>query len=465
MSKHLLALAVALAFAGSAHAGVSTVITPVNLDPAGSGLNDETPASPVGGNLGTTVGEQRRIAYQFAADIWEQVLVSNVEILVEASFQPLTCTASSGVLGSAGTKTVHANFTNSVPELWYGAALANSRAGSDLSPTNNDISSRFNSNLGTPGCLESSGWYYGLDGATPAGKINFLNVVMHEIGHGLNFQGFYSYTTGAPFSGRADIYSSFVRDNNTGLAWTAMTDAQRVTAAIGNNLVWTGSEVVNKAPTVLGPQVNVFILGPRPADFPMVTAGYGPVATTANFTAGTVVRGKDASGSTLGCSAYPAGAFTGKTVLIDRGTCSFKLKTLNAQNAGAAKVIIANNAVSGFPGMGNDPSITDTITIPSIGITLSDGNRLKKNTILGVEANLQVKAGQYAGTDTTGRVYLYSPNPVASGSTFSHFDVRLSPNALMEPFISGDLNANSTSGLDLTPALFKDVGWSLWGAP
>ena len=462
MNKTLLALGLSLAFAGAAHA---TTITPVNMDPAGSGLNDTTVAAPVGGNPGTSIGEQRRIAYQFAADLWEAILVSSVETKVEASFQALTCTATSAVLGSAGTKTVHANFTNGVADTWYGNALANARAGADVSPTGNEIASRFNSNLGQANCLSGSGWYYGLDGNTPAGQISFLDVVMHEIGHGLNFQGFYSLTSGAPFGTAPnvfpDIYSRNVRDNGTGMAWTDLTNAQRVTAAIGGGLVWTGATVTAEAPAVLGPQVNLFLLlSGRPLDFPMVTAGYGPVATTANFTTGQIVRAKDPSGGTsLGCAAFPAGAYTGKTVLMDRGSCSFKLKTMNAQNAGAAKVIIANNAASGYPGMGDDTAVPGTATIPSIGITQAAGNMIKKNLIFGVQGNLQVKAGQFAGTDTSGRVYLYAPNPVAGGSSFSHFDVSLSPNALMEPFINDSLNA--AVELDLTPALFQDMGWTL----
>ena len=460
MNKTLLAVGLAFAFAGAANA---TTITPVNMDPAGAGLNDTTVATPVGGNIGTTVGEQRRIAYQFAADLWEVMLGSSVEIKVEASFAALSCTATSGVLGSAGTRTVHADWTGGtapVANTWYGAALANSLAGSDLDPTNNDIRSQFNANLGQPACLAGSGWYYGLDGNTPVGKINFLDVVMHEIGHGLNFQGFYSLGTGAPFSGRADIYSRNVFDNNSGLAWTAMTDAQRVTAAIGANLVWTGATVTAEAPALLGDQVNLYLLSNRPKDFPMVTAGYGPVATTANFGAGQIVKVKDVAGGTsLGCAAFPAGAYAGKTVLIDRGTCSFKLKTLNAQNAGATKVIVANNAAAGYPGMGDDAAITDTITIPSIGITKAAGDTIKKSLLVGVQGALQVKPGQFAGTDTSGRVYLYAPNPVAGGSSFSHFDVSLSPNALMEPFINDSLNA--AVELDLTPALFEDLGWDM----
>ena len=63
------------------------------LDAPGVGFNDTTPAAPVGGNTGTTVGQQRLITFQAAADAWGRVLESPVPIVVEASFAPLDCTA------------------------------------------------------------------------------------------------------------------------------------------------------------------------------------------------------------------------------------------------------------------------------------------------------------------------------------------------------------------------------------
>ena len=44
------------------------------------------------------------------------------------------------------------------------------------------------------------------------------------------------------------------------------------------------------------------------------------------------------------CAALPAGSLTGKVALVRRGTCSFYVKTFNAQNAGAASVVFYNNA-------------------------------------------------------------------------------------------------------------------------
>ena len=469
MNKRFLAAAFALAFAGAAEA---TVITPVNMDPAGSGLNDSTPAEPVGGNPGTTIGEQRMRVYQFAADLWETVLDSPVETRVQASFIPLNCNATSATLGAAGTQYVFANFGNGVSNTWYGNALANALAGEDLSPAineednGNEIISFFNSNLGQSNCLASSGWYYGLDGNTPAGQVSFLDVVMHEIAHGLNFSGFYDLSTGAPFSEQdgsnafPDIYSRNVFDNASNMAWVNMTNAQRVSAAKGGKLVWTGTNVTAGAPAELDGVVTLAVIGNRPASYSIVTAGYGPLATPESFTAGRLVYGTDPTGGThLGCQAFPAGAFTGKTVLLDRGTCSFKTKTLNAQNAGADQVIIANNVSNGFPGMGDDAAVVATIEIPSVGITKASGLALRKALAIGISVALQESATQLSGADAAGRVSLYAPSTLALGSTFSHFDVSLAPNALMEPFINDDLDA--ATDLDLTPALFKDLGWTL----
>ena len=130
----------------------------VNGDPAGSGLNDPTARAPEGLNPGTTLGEQRRIAYQFAADLWGAVLESTQTIYVGGSFQALSCNATSAVLGSAGATYNVRDFTGAPQAAtWYPAALADNLANADFAPNTIDIVSFFNSNLGTPGCLTSSG--------------------------------------------------------------------------------------------------------------------------------------------------------------------------------------------------------------------------------------------------------------------------------------------------------------------
>jgi hypothetical protein len=104
MSKHhfaklsALALSTILGISFGAQASAGATIVIVNLDGPGEGFNDTTPAAPVGGNNGATLGDQRLIAFQYAADIWGSTLDSNVTIRIQAAFNPL----GAGILGSAG---------------------------------------------------------------------------------------------------------------------------------------------------------------------------------------------------------------------------------------------------------------------------------------------------------------------------------------------------------------------------
>src|SRR3954462_12900845 len=147
----------------------TATIVIVNNNAPGLGFNDPPPAAPLGGNPGTTVGQQRLIAFQYAANVWGSILDSPVTIYIQSSFQPLACTATSAVLGSAGAIQVFGNFPSTeIQNTWYHVALANKLAGADLSPGPNgtsadDIIALFNSALGQPGCLTGVGWYYGLD--------------------------------------------------------------------------------------------------------------------------------------------------------------------------------------------------------------------------------------------------------------------------------------------------------------
>lgn len=72
-----------------------------------------------------------------------------------------------------------------------------------------------------------------------------------------------------------------------------------------------------------------------------------------------------------GCTVSgPLPDFSGMAVLIRRGTCAFHEKALNAQNAGAAAVILYNNAAGRF-----SPTVAGTpaITIPVVAISDTEG--------------------------------------------------------------------------------------------
>ena len=131
MNKAIIGAAIASILAFSASASAADVRL-INEDAAGVGLNDTTPAVPVGGNPGKTRGEQARIVYQYAMDMWGGVLESSSTINVYASFAPLGCTASSGTLAQAGANwTFNLTDGNGVRRR-YGSALADAVTGIDL---------------------------------------------------------------------------------------------------------------------------------------------------------------------------------------------------------------------------------------------------------------------------------------------------------------------------------------------
>ncbi|MDI9238289.1 serine protease [Lysobacter sp. LF1] len=475
MRKQLLASALALAGAFAfAHADAAQLVLLNGDAGTGLGLDDPTPATPVGLNPGTTVGQQRQIVYRFAMDLWGSVLKSDVPIKVGASFQRLNCTATGATLGSAGANWVDRDYPNApIKGIWYNAALADSLAGVDLDPVPDDpadIVSRFNGDLGKPDCLVGTTWYYGLDGKTPPGGINFLNVVMHEIGHGLGFQGFLDKSTGQflDFDGegpRSDAYTQNAYDNALGIGFNSPTStpAQRAeTMRTAGRLVWSGTRVKNEAALVLDNRQYFTVTAPAgiAGRYLYGTASFGPPVSPANFT-GQVVQGLDesnASGLSTTDACTPltnAAAVAGKLVLVDRGTCGFVIKAANVQAAGGIGMVVADN-VAGSPPPdlgGSDPNIT----IPAIRITLADGNTFKAN--LPVNVTFQVDPVLLQGADDTGRVRLYAPSVVAPGSTFSHYDTALAPNALMEPFDTPTVQAQYN--VDLTPALYRDMGWKV----
>lgn len=240
------------------HASAAATITIVNLDGPGEGFNDPSApdaASTTGGNTGETLGRQRLLAFQFAANIWGALLDSPVEVRVEARFDPLTCTETSAILGQAGAVSVFRDFSGAPRQgTWYPVALASKLFGADLDPPNilnpntNDIVALFNSSLGQTGCLTGRPWYFGLDQTPPPTRFDFVTVLLHELGHGLGFQTFVNLATGAKFLGFDDAYMVHLEDHSTGLLYPAMLNAQRVAASMNTgNLHWVGPRVVAKS--------------------------------------------------------------------------------------------------------------------------------------------------------------------------------------------------------------------------
>lgn len=470
------AVVAALTVAGSmvamqpVHAAVSIVIN--NINGPGVGFNDATPVAPVGGNTGTTLGEQRLIAFTYAANLWGATLTSNVPIVINAQFTALSCTANSATLGSAGATRVYSDFAAGIkPATWYSYALANKINGAEVDEAPGpQINARFNSNLGQANCLAGSPFYLGLDG-NHGTAVDFVEVLLHEMGHGIGFQTFTNGSTGAPFFGQPSVWDHFLLGTAANKLWVSMTDAERAASAISiNGLVWTGANVNSAVPNVLrtgtaaltvggaaaGAAAGVYAVGEAsfgsPVGSPVVTGQIMPVVDQAD-------------GTGLACnplSAINALAVKNNIALIDRGVCGFVVKVKNAQNAGAIGVVIADNAPGAVTGLGGSDR---TIMIPAVRITQADGVKLKASltrrsrTASGVIGTIGTVGSQIAGADVLGRALMYAPNPFQPGSSVSHFDVSMFRNQLMEPSINGDLTQSVIPPKDMTLPLLKDIGW------
>ena len=465
--RQLFILATVLVLAFNASAGTGKIIIR-NLDAKGVGFDDPTPVAPVGGNPGTTLGQQRLIVFQEAAKRWQNAIDTNVDIVIAATFAPIgTCTANEAVLGAAGALYWKHSFPGAPQQnVWYPAALANKLAGTDLD-VRDDIQARFNADVDKPECLSASNsdWYYGLD-SNHGSDVDLFVVVLHEIAHGLGFGG-----RGAEFAeNRPSVFETFMFDTVAGLRWNQMTvEQRRVSVTNTGNVVWDGPNVRDNIARFLTPVTTLTVTQPAAIarNYDIGQAAFGPSVRTTALSGKVVqaVDGPDATSAstTDGCSALTnAGAVAGNIALIDRNSCTFVVKALNAQAAGATGVIIANMPAEGRdelcypPGMGGTST---EVRIPVLSLSTVDGNALKAQLTANaqVEGMLRVDPAQLSGATREGHVRLYSPCTTEPGSSTYHWDTVASPNLLMEPSVSSDL----AHGLDLTLSQMLDIGWTL----
>jgi hypothetical protein len=372
-------------------------------------------------------------------------------------------------LASAGAVQIFADFQNAeFANTWYPVALANKLAGVDLAPgadfTNaDDVSSRFNANIGNTGCFEGGGWYYGLDSKNPANLTDMVNTLIHEFAHGLGFSSFVDETNGSEIRGMTDTYSRQLKDITSGKTWDIMTNAERKASAVNfRKVAWTGATVTAAVPQVLALGVPSLIVN-SPASiaraYDVGLADFGPQPTSPGITGDVVLVNDGVGTATDGCE--PLTGLAEKIALIDRGNCNFTVKAINAQDAGATAVVIVNNVAGTAPGLGGSDT---SIRIPTVSVSLADGNTIKSQLGVGVNATVGLDTSRRAGTivdESTGATYalVYTPTPVDPGSSVSHYDTSMLPNQTMEPFDTGDAPNTVSPPADLSLPLLQDLGW------
>ena len=207
------------------------------------------------------------------------------------------------------------------------------------------------------------------------------DVVAHEWGHAYTEYThglIYQWQPGALNESYSDIWGETV-DLINGVG----TDAPATVRTVGACSTHT-------------PEIPIVVIN-SPASIARIcaagTAAFGPQITSTFSVTGNVKLADDgiAPGSDA-CTALPAGQLTGMVALVDRGTCGFVVKAKIAQDAGAIAVVVANNSGTGVQGMaGVDP----TIVIPSLLISLPNGNAIKSQLAVPnpVNVTLRVRGG------------------------------------------------------------------------
>ena len=432
------------------------------VDPEGSGFFSNIERAPEGGNSGTTLGEQRRLALEQAAAIWDQFLVLNGPVEIEAEFSPQECSPASGVLASASPADICMNFSGAPEQnVWYVAALANHLSGSDLSPNDSEILVFGNTEIDEdPTCLGGTGFYYGFDGNSGS-QIDFVRVMVHELGHGL---GFFSLSGGAgtlPF-GLPDIFTKNILDLERNETWDELTVFERASSAVGGGFaVFNGRSTQLAAKNQVSSgitygRVDVVLGDEEIQSFVGTPASFGPSFPVNGITANVVLVDDGVANLSVTDACEPivnADEVAGNIALIDRGTCFFTEKILAAEAAGAIAVVIANNIPDDLITMSGTAPFAD---IPSLFVTQATGQTLRT---LPVGTEVTVKLEPNGGT-FDGRPFIYTPTTFNPGSSVSHMDVLNFPNLLMEPFIT-----TNREDPDLALTVMRDLGWELQDLP
>ncbi len=143
---------------------------------------------------------------------------------------------------------------------------------------------------------------------------------------------------------------------------------------------WTSGVTLAK---VAAPAV---IAGTKPSG----TATFGAQAFDFTNTVVLALDEANATGPTTsdGCTPYTnAAAVAGKIAGVDRGVCTFVVKARNAQAAGASGVVVLNNVAPGTSNMSGEDA---TVTIPTVLISLVDGNAIKAQIAAGTAVTMRI---------------------------------------------------------------------------
>ena len=335
-----------------------------------------TDAQGQGFSAAGSLGAQRRAAIEHVAEIWSDLLQSTVPIHLDVSFQSMPCGDGSATLAQAGPTFIFESFSGAhIQNAWYPGALAEALSGQNLSldddvnPQAGDIHAMFNIGIDN-GCLGGGSTFdYALDGTAQPGRLSFVNVALHEIGHGLGFVSLVNESTGANPHGQAR-HLQLLHARHLDRPAVAP-DEQRRARRVGEEHRTPGvGRTQRQRRRAVDPHARPGapdrLAGERSRQLrSRARRSSGPTLRRRDQRrAGTVNDGT--ASPREGCQPFTnAAAVRGRIALVVRGNCNYAIKAAHAQDAGATGLIVVNNV----PGPPMAPGGTDTsITIPVVMI-------------------------------------------------------------------------------------------------
>ena len=124
-------------------------------------------------------------AFEYALRIWALHIHSDVPLRVQATWRDFETDDDRVTLGGASPSQIVQITGVGEPNTWYSLAHLTALSGQPIrdriNNLNHDINVSMNCNFDR--------WYFGVDAETPENLIDFVTVVLHEIGHGIGFIG------------------------------------------------------------------------------------------------------------------------------------------------------------------------------------------------------------------------------------------------------------------------------------
>jgi hypothetical protein len=451
----------------SAQAQVMTIIY---VDSFNFGFNDQTQVAPAPGNEATTLGGQRRAALEKAVDILASRLDSNIPIRLRVRFEDLGC-GDRTILGQAGSLGLARNFTNAPEfEVNFPFSLAAALSGNLFMNSSAEMQASFNFRVDQGNCSENfTGFWYGLDpDIVPAFEtVSFLELALHEIGHGLGFQAFVDRDSFQFHFNRPDRMSRFIHSTAFNTNWRNLTPNQRqASSTSGNGLVFTGQRTNLRAAERLLPPSRIILEDANAIEYSAFVQGFPPHLPLEGLNAPLVLADGPGPGPgpndpwhrTLACEPLSnTGAVAGSIVLVKRGECTFASKWQNVFDAGGVAMVVVDNVPSSDDGsIARDSSMAldRNLAIPLWSVSQSDGNLIRPLLPLD-DVHLGYDIDAPARGTNQGLVNLQASTENTRANV-SHFSTSMFPRSVMNPSLT---NTAYQGMIDMLPEFLHDMGW------